>query len=806
MKKVSLLAMSIATVLSGCGGSDSSSTSAGTTITGQDGYYVNALVFDDIDKDGVLDIGEDTIYGLTNESGQITLPSGTNIQGYLALQVLVAGGDVQNSLINSDSETYTDDTYTIDSDYPDTGLDEEIVLRTSASIDSNTVTAVVNPITDAVAILVANGATQEAAEETIANGLDIDTSELYTDYIASEQNKTHKAAQILASAKASQSNYEVALGSSASSILSEVKDAAGTAVEADEAAANDDDDTNDDDVNVPSLTLSSNGSGGYAAVTIDNIKASVDAKVLNDIQTKLNEIGATEGGSISWNYSNVQNYSVTDSDGIILVYSLFSDNDMGNVPTQDITVDYDGTDESGVTIAISGTGRDTVLTISSNEILTNEDIHFVLKMDDLDANSNPVGTVLSAFTIPVTPVTHSPVVDADVKSSIQDSMDSWALTLDESFSKSFSVGSLFTDEDGDALTYTASNTAGLTVEVSNGLVIISGAPSQSGSGQTLSVTASDGDHETTEKFTLPTIEGDDSDTADSGIQQLLNNTWYVVEHGSDDGDDSTTNYTRIWCDTVRFEDGIVYGNERSIDNLGTCDATADTQWYNGTYTVDGDTLVATFTEDGEEETIVYSLKEDSMPGNSISPGALTVLQTNPAEESGSMDKYELYTYYASQTDAEARIKIDSNAEASDRHFPMWLPAESDDEYQLGSVDVTLTDTENGVEVGDADIYFNPAEGGSITCDDIEEFYYGFSLISKTSNNSDPIQLWGGCIDKTEDDGTQYAVIDFDFDSNENVDLEEGVTYAILATPKSEMSQYIETIKFSLEWTGQGNND
>ncbi len=86
MKKVSLLAASVALALVGCGGSDGGSdtntgtpSAGGIIITGFDGYFKNAVVFDDMpvatrtSTVGKLD-SNDVIFGLTDGNGKITLP------------------------------------------------------------------------------------------------------------------------------------------------------------------------------------------------------------------------------------------------------------------------------------------------------------------------------------------------------------------------------------------------------------------------------------------------------------------------------------------------------------------------------------------------------------------------------------------------------------------------------------------------------------------------------------------------------------------------------------------------------------
>ena len=59
MKKVSLLAASVAFALTGCGGSDGDSSGAapgGVVITGFDGYFNQAIAFQDTNNNGQLDI------------------------------------------------------------------------------------------------------------------------------------------------------------------------------------------------------------------------------------------------------------------------------------------------------------------------------------------------------------------------------------------------------------------------------------------------------------------------------------------------------------------------------------------------------------------------------------------------------------------------------------------------------------------------------------------------------------------------------------------------------------------------------
>lgn len=92
MEKVSLLEASIAITLSGCGGSggfSDGSNQGGIVITGFDGYFKNAVVFYDVGQSGVLEVGADTIFGVADKDGKITLRSDTEISGKLALKHFV---------------------------------------------------------------------------------------------------------------------------------------------------------------------------------------------------------------------------------------------------------------------------------------------------------------------------------------------------------------------------------------------------------------------------------------------------------------------------------------------------------------------------------------------------------------------------------------------------------------------------------------------------------------------------------------------------------------------------------------------
>ena len=164
MKKTQLqLAVTLLSsmLLAACGGSDaptnnSDDIAAGgvVVITSIDGYYKNGLLFLDVNNNGVLDLDIDTIFGLTDETGQYPIPEGTT--GTLGLQTLIPDGDGQKNLITYDS-TYAG-IYTVDMDFPDQPVSSEIVLRAPAT------STVISPVTDLVSILMVAGRSEEDAQ------------------------------------------------------------------------------------------------------------------------------------------------------------------------------------------------------------------------------------------------------------------------------------------------------------------------------------------------------------------------------------------------------------------------------------------------------------------------------------------------------------------------------------------------------------------------------------------------------------------------------------------------------------------
>lgn len=223
MKKVSLLAASVALALVGCGGSDGGSdtntgtpSAGGIVITGFDGYFNNAVVFLDsnIGTKGQLD-ESDTVLGLTDINGQIKLPKDTDLStGTIALQTLKPGDVVKLGLGDRIAATTNKadfasdfaDTYTTDMDLPGQPMEHSVVFR-SQQVGDN---IVISPITDLVALQAPVVLRTDAtAEQNVCNSLfgentvtgEECTTKLYSDFTKSDP-VLHKTAQILTETKA----------------------------------------------------------------------------------------------------------------------------------------------------------------------------------------------------------------------------------------------------------------------------------------------------------------------------------------------------------------------------------------------------------------------------------------------------------------------------------------------------------------------------------------------------------------------------------------------------------------------------
>ncbi|MDW2057473.1 hypothetical protein R7Q40_24500, partial [Vibrio sp. 506] len=569
-----------AIALTGCGGSDSSSSSAsnGVVSTGFDGYFKNAVVFEDTNNNGQWDTQE-SILGLTDEKGQLTLaakPAKT-----LALQTLVPNGAKQKQLIALDAKKYAG-TYTVDMDHPSQAMAHEIVFRAPSS--SN----VISPITDLVAIEMAKdpSITEEDAKANVnkaLGGSEEAPIDLYSDFVegATKNAELHKTAQILTESKAQNpTNYEKKATEFAQAANQEV----------DRLVAS------GENINDPSLrpviTDSTPNSDNLAPETVVNNKLTVNETVEDAAEDKLDKLPKIVKGAAF--------------DGVELnIEGLFKDKDQSLVNTK-LTHNLAGT---GIEVEQVGN----LIVLHPTAIVEKSgDFEIVLTAQDKNSNGDVLSTVSTVFEIEIESANLPPMVVEAEQARLQSIVDGWYLQQGELFEQTLDVSGLFQDKDGQITDYSADYVGieGLSaIEDGNAIVTIKGTPTKAGeSGAALTISATDGHTAVQIALSMPEVK--EGVTPPPTAHPLEGKTWYYLEHGSDDGDDNDEfDYSRVWCESIKFEGGVVYGNVRSSENRTEC-TDADTQKEQATYKVENGRLIATFQFEEDGESLTESFEVD----------------------------------------------------------------------------------------------------------------------------------------------------------------------------------------------------
>ncbi|WP_335927408.1 hypothetical protein [Vibrio parahaemolyticus] len=767
MNKVSLLAASVAIALTGCGGSDSGSSSAsnGVVITGFDGYFKNAVVFEDTNNNGQWDTQE-SILGLTDEKGQLTLAA--KPEKTLALQTLVPNGAKQKQLIALDAKKYAG-TYTVDMDHPSQAMAHEIVFRAPSS--SN----VISPITDLVAIEMAKdpSITEEDAKANVnkaLGGSEEAPIDLYSDFVegATKNAELHKTAQILTESKAQNpTNYEKK--------ATEFAQAANQEVDSLVASG--------ENINDPSLrpviTDSTPNSDNLAPETVVNNKLTVNETVEDAAEDKLDKLPKIVKGAAF--------------DGVELnIEGLFKDKDQSLVSTK-LTHNLAGT---GIEVEQVGN----LIVLHPTAIVEKSgDFEIVLTAQDKNSNGDVLSTVSTVFEIEIESANLPPMVVEAEQARLQSIVDGWYLQQGELFEQTLDVSGLFQDKDGQITDYSADYVGieGLSaIEDGNAIVTIKGTPTKAGeSGAALTISATDG--HTAVQITLSMPEVKEGVTPPPTAHPLEGKTWYYLEHGSDDGDDNDEfDYSRVWCESIKFEGGVVYGNVRSSENRTEC-TDADTQKEQATYKVENGRLIATFQFEEDGESLTESFEVD-VAGNAdeLAKGAKTIVQRPIALD----EKAERYTYFADAANAESRIQVKSDDSYDKRFGYIYLPAEQDNVYDLGMVSFALVEGSQGYKA-----YINfDVEGKDFSCDTIDEFYKSFTFSGNDLTTPYSQHYIGGSCNTITDEEYDYASIYFDLSQIQSLDVKN--IYSFIGYANDKNAEYIEAVKFNIEWTGEGDNE
>ena len=397
----------------------------------------------------------------------------------------------------------------------------------------------------------------------------------------------------------------------------------------------------------------------------------------------------------------------------------------------------------------------------------------------ITANDGKVNSHALTSSLIVTTPNTAPTVNNEVKAVLQQQLNGLTLTQGENITNAnIAITDLFNDVDGDVLIITATTTDnGITAEINtNNELVLTGTPTKQGE-LTLTLTAKDGvnDQAATATFVTTVLEAITPPLPEA-THPLVGKTWYVIEYGDSDGT-SSTDYPQTWCDSVRFDNGSIYFNDRTIANRNEC---SDAATIGGSYEITNGSIEVQF-DDGALAYNVVSNMNVSLPNTQV----VTLTEGEDTER---------YTYFEKKVDAEKRLNITSNGAQEVRDIPAILPAMQENTYQNGAYSVQMFNDGQTNKVAlwlDSDTGFN--------CDNANEFYSNFVLTSATFDNSNGIS--GMCNDITEDKITN-AVINFtvpsDFTLNEN--------YSLIGYVNNGDKALLENIKLNLIWKGEGNQE
>ncbi|EHI9242866.1 hypothetical protein J9100_004187, partial [Vibrio vulnificus] len=347
---------------------------------------------------------------------------------------------------------------------------------------------------------------------------------------------------------------------------------------------------------------------------------------------------------------------------------------------------------------------------------------------------------------------------------------------------------------------------GVRASAEQGVLTISGTPTAASQGGEFFIQAginpdaNDGLLSEMKRIALPKVAEGDTPPVGGSIE---GKTWYMLEHGSSNGEQNQ-NYSSVWCDSVRYENGLVYEYARTPDSLTSCQE-PNSIMEGASYEVVDNKIIASFTfeENGKTITEQMTLETTVTPsGSDIASGAENVI-VRYLENGIETGEAESYTYYANAQDAQARINVKSDADYLGRAFKMNLPDAQENTWVPSWITVQLTESGDSMQPMDAGIWFD-MPNASFTCDDLADFYESFSFtgpeigsVYSQSNNSS----WNFECYTKEENGLKYATVDLDLPA-----LTVGNVYSIIGRTKDAEGAYAEAVKFNIKWTGTGNNE
>lgn len=664
MKKVSLLAASVAFALTGCGGSDGDSSGAapnGVVITAIDGYLQHAEVWVDANNDFKLENTDTKLSIETDEDGQFTLPS-----EHKGSVVFIKA--VKDKTIDKTRGLVTD----------------AFALATTPG------SSIINPMTNMVieqleeANNTGSELTQEEAEAKVVksvtdSGLRASQELIFGDYIADDSEQA-QALNVIGETLVDHSNL---------TIEKQIELTESVAVEAQTVISNEESlDDFDPIVVVPS------DPSDPIAITPNN------RPIHNLANEHLDKISLDQGDN--WVALDISTH-FSDADAAdTLTFELkeLTDTDKSNLAIDQNTGVITTTDGSGV-FSGAGTFR-----------------YQIFAEDNHGVRSYPLKLTVEAIT-----PNQTPVIDETVQTDLQNQVYSWTMTSQEELAETLPISGLFSDVDGDELIYSVRTTleinkdnedSGFTASIdSNDTISFSGVIPHTAAKdmEYLYVYADDGINEQKiVRFLLPEIEEGVITPPPSNENPLIGKTLYFVETPEDN---DPLNY----CQTLLLENGdVFFGSEAYSGNLTkTCAPVSSTA--SATYTINGDIITI---NEPDYDPMTLEIKHTS--GNNLSARYII---NSVEKDSDGYDQHSSFEALTSESEVEGRINASSTEEWDNitQLTTLFIEGEYVDLYitpQMQNKDDSGNDG-----IADADLFIDNPKG-DITCSALQaSFDYGF---------------------------------------------------------------------------------
>ncbi|OLQ95772.1 hypothetical protein BIY21_05850 [Vibrio ponticus] len=719
MKKLSLLAASVAVALTGCGGgdgsgssSDNSSGNSGVTITGFDGYFENAVVFIDKNNDGKWDVS-DKVLGLTDKNGQLNVGE-TKPQGTLALQILNGdNSDFTSQLIANELNL---NLFTVDSDFPGQPVEKPLVFRAPNSSD------VISPITDLVAIeMAANSSLTEAeaileVSKAFNDGVEEQSFDPYTDFVSGNQADPllHKTAQVLT---ASKGEDPTAYQTKAKEIAKEAKLLVDTLTEEQQKD--------------PTYVTSVDGDPQTNSTL--SFKTTVSAEVQQRIQDELDELDLEIGTPGARDYFIRLDLTELFVDKDAVITSELIKIDAASLSGSNIEAVYASSTDFQLNIGVS----DTKVIAKAGEF------RIVVHV----GNSNDTNATSAIFTLDVDKGDASAPEVTDHYDVIEQQIENWSLTEGEEVPSQaqyvISYAGLF-NHDNFAITLDSSlesNGLSFTKDENAKTFTLTGTPTKASEDYDVDfkvwITATDTQTGLSEKVTFDVPE-----IAAESLHPLEAKDLFFIETPEWG---SAVNLSH--CVSFRLEDGQFFLGDTGHSESLTVSCAPVSSTASGSYTIDGD--IITIAENGEDP-MTLEIKHTSEQGDATRFMVRSVEQN--ADQSTHVAMFEAID---DKEEAESRINQRSTLNWDDLSQITTLKING----QYVELHITAqmrNQSDNGNGVADADLWVENM-AGSITCNDMQASFDGISFGDLGSNQ--------GCRDEEETrDGVTYEYVSYDFDS------------------------------------------